>query len=160
MNENSKRDIAAGVTIALFGIWFAGYAALKLPLGSFAKMGSGMFPFLTGAGLAICGATLASQKFVAWRRALASVEPDVGEAEPVQWASLVIVVAAISAFAFLIRPFGLAPATFALILVASTASKELRPWVAALLACALTALAYLIFIVGLGLPFDLIKWPF
>lgn len=148
-----------------FGIWFAAYSVMKLPIGSFAQMGSGMFPLLTGSALAITGLALAIPgllaRFVhAQTTATDGAQTDDEQVEKPEWISLAVVTLAIAAFAVCIRLFGIAPATFALIVIASLASKKLTLLTALALATALTIAAWLIFIVGLGLPFDIFDWPF
>lgn len=158
MSTDIKRDVLTGVVIAIFGFWFASYAAIYLKIGTFSQMGSGMFPLLTGLGLAISGLVLVASRIDEVRRAAAAETSE--SQEVAQWLSLLIVTAAIASFALLIKPFGLIPATFALILVSSTASSALRLSTALALAGILSGLAWVIFIVGLSLPIKIIAWPF
>ncbi|MGH1354640.1 MAG: tripartite tricarboxylate transporter TctB family protein [Thalassovita sp.] len=158
MSTDIKRDVLTGAVVAIFGTWFASYAAIYLTIGTFSQMGSGMFPLLTGLGLAISGLVLVASKIHEMRRSATEETPD--SQEGAQWLSLLIVTAAIASFALLIRPFGLVPATFSLIIVSSTASSALRLRTALALAGILSGLAWGIFIVGLGLPFKIMTWPF
>lgn len=157
MASRANRDVAAGIALAAFGIFFAGYAATQLPLGSFKMMGSGMFPFLTGIVLAVTGVALAATTLARTREP--ATEPAAEVVETPQWLSLVVVVAAIAAFALLIRPFGIAPSIFALTLVASIASDKLTVPATFALAAGLSFAAWTIFILALGLPLRLVNWP-
>jgi putative tricarboxylic transport membrane protein len=68
-----------------------------------------------------------------------------------------LVVVAILLFAALIRPFGLVIATYLAFIVSIMGSKEKR-WVESIIAAAvMTAFCWLLFVVLLGLPFQL--WP-
>jgi len=76
---------------------------------------------------------------------------------PWQPRPLLLVTAAVVAFAFLLGPLGLVGAILALVLLAALAGREFRPREVALLYLALTILAVGLFVYGLGLPFRL--WP-
>src|SRR5690606_10579426 len=121
-------------------------------------MGPGMFPFLIGAILALLGGAVLT---------LALLENDgerAGDAltpsEPIEWRSLVVIIAAMTAFALVITQFGMVPAIFALCLVAARASNKLSMPVTLMLAAGLSVAAWLIFIEVLGLNFRIWDWPF
>ena len=155
MTPRANRDVAAGAALTAFGIFFAVYAATQLSLGSFSMMGSGMFPFLTGLVLSIIGVVL-TLSTLAKGRTLPATPDDV---EKPQWLSLAVVIAAIAAFALMIRPFGVSPAIFALTLVGSIASEKLTVPIALVLAAVLSAVAWSVFVLALGLPLRIIDWP-
>jgi putative tricarboxylic transport membrane protein len=68
-----------------------------------------------------------------------------------------LVIIAILAFAGMIRPLGLIPATFLAFMLSILGSTEMR-WIESLIAAAtMTAFCWLLFVVLLGLPFQL--WP-
>jgi putative tricarboxylic transport membrane protein len=68
-----------------------------------------------------------------------------------------LVIIAILSFAGLIRPLGLFPATFLAFMISILGSTEMR-WIESLIAAAaMTAFCWLLFVVLLGLPFQL--WP-
>jgi putative tricarboxylic transport membrane protein len=68
-----------------------------------------------------------------------------------------LVIIAILAFAGMIRPLGLFPATFLAFMISILGSTEMR-WIESLIAAvAMTAFCWLLFVVLLGLPFQL--WP-
>ncbi len=69
----------------------------------------------------------------------------------------VLVIAAILAFAAMIRPLGLFPATFLAFMISILGSTEMR-WIESLIAAvAMTLFCWLLFVVLLNLPFQL--WP-
>jgi putative tricarboxylic transport membrane protein len=68
-----------------------------------------------------------------------------------------LVIIAIIGFAAMIRPMGLVPATFLAFMISIFGSTEMR-WIESLIAAAvMTAFCWLLFVVLLGLPFQL--WP-
>lgn len=156
MTPRANRDVVSGVVLTAFGIFFAGYAATQLPLGSFRMMGSGMFPFLAGLVLSAVGATMVSLTLA---KGLDAAPKSDDEVEKPQWLSLAVVIASVAAFALVIRPLGVAPAIFALVLVASLASAKLTVPTALALAGALSVVAWTIFIFALGLPLRFVAWP-
>lgn len=152
MQPGRSRDIAAGAVLLAAGLFFAGFALAQLKLGSFAKMGPGMFPTLIGAVLCLTGLG---------QIAAALTRPRPDEAvEPVEWRALVSVIAAMVAFAVVVAWLGVVPGIFALTAVAAFASPKLKPLPVLLLAIGLSFAAWAIFIKTLGLPFPLFKWPF
>ena len=126
--------------------------AIGYPVGRLAQMGPGLFPValavaLTLLGIAVCATGLRGPALKEADRPL--VGP---AARPLLFVTLGLV-----AFAVLVRPLGLVPATTALVLIASRADRGF-PWVLAVpLALALAAMATGIFVYGLGLPFRV--WP-
>ncbi len=69
----------------------------------------------------------------------------------------VLVILAILAFAAMIRPFGLIPATFLAYMISICGSSEMRPVESLIAAAAMTAFCVLLFVYVLNLPFQL--WP-
>lgn len=158
MESAQKRDLISAGILVIFGCLFAGYAVLNLKLGTFAMMGPGLFPFLIGVVIAGLGALQTFATLSELRRAhriAASGDPIV-----IEWRSLCVVVAAMAVFSTVVANFGLVPAIFALTVVSSFASSHLS-WITALaLSAGLSVAAYLIFVLALGLPFTLYRWPF
>lgn len=128
--------IAVGAAILLIG---ADYST-----GTLRRMGPGYFPRLLGIAIVILGALIASPLAT---RVGTRAESTGG------WLSVSLLVAGFIAFALLVEPAGLVPATFAAVFLAAMADAKMRrkPLHAVLLA-ALTSLAcYLIFVLALGL---------
>jgi hypothetical protein len=128
--------------ISLFLIVVAGwYLSSDYPVGTVTAMGPGFVPRL----LMVVLGGLSIAIMVRARRVSRP-------AEPFHPRPLIAVMAAIGLFAALVGTLGLMPATFALACAASLAEGPARPVATAVLGLSLCAMAYLIFIVGLGMP--------
>lgn len=152
MHSGQTREIAAGAVFIASGLFFGGFALAQLKLGSFAQMGPGMFPFLIGVALLAIGI---GQVLASLNRAAAT---EAGE--PVEWRALIFVVLAMLAFAPVIAWFGVVPAIFVLVAIASQAAPRLTLRAAVLLGAGLSVAAWLIFVRLLGLTLALVRWPF
>lgn len=129
--------LAAGLAVAWVG---AGYE-----VGSARRMGPGWFPVALGLLMAGLGGLLA----------VASLRPPaVPEAadDPPDARAALAVGGGIAAFAGLLQPAGLVPATVALVLIAGLGGARLGLGRQMVLAGALAALGLLVFRLGLGLP--------
>jgi hypothetical protein len=145
----NPQDVAAGLLFAAIGIATV-VAAIEYPMGTVRRFGPGYFPVLLGGLLALLGAAIAIKGV--------AIRPE--GAEPIgPWAlrPLILIGAAVVAFALLVRPLGLAAATVTLVTVTSLAGAGFSLKRVVVLSVALTALAAAIFIYTLGLPFTL--WP-
>jgi hypothetical protein len=141
----NPRDFCAGLLFLFFGAvatWFA----RDYPMGSALRMGPGYFPMVLGVlllllGAATCAAGLALR----------------GEAvERMRARPLVLILAAVGAFALAIEPAGIIVATVLATVLATAASAESRVREVAVLVVVLLALAVGVFTYGLGLPFRLV----
>lgn len=143
-------DLVGGALLMLVGIGVAYVSIQHYPLGTLQRMGPGMFPAILGCVLAGLGSILALQ---ALRRQ--GARPDIRVYAPL------FVLAGVASFALLIIPFGLLPAIVCVVVISSLAElRQIRPVNVALLCLALCLIAPLVFVVGLGLPISLIRWPF
>ena len=142
-------DIATGLALAVFGCAAAIYCANSYPLGQFNNLGPGMFP--TGAGLALAAFGLAIA-VPAFFRSGAPVE--------INLRAGIAVLASIGVFAATATSFGLVPASIATILVSVIGDTRLGIVGALILAVALSVVAALIFITGLGVVLPIYRWPF
>jgi hypothetical protein len=158
MDIRGNRDLVAGSALLAFGLFFSVYALAQLKLGSFAQMGPGMFPLIIGVAVSGFGVALLGGTWLKAKRLAASV--DEAPPEAADWRTLALVVLSIVAFALVIRRLGMGPAVFVLVLLASFSSNDLPPLKALMLAAALTALGWLVFVLALGLPIKLFVWPF
>jgi hypothetical protein len=127
--------------------------AIVYPVGRLAQMGPGFFPIALAVTLTLLGAAVCAGGLARGAAPDADDGPLVGPAaRPLLFVTLGLV-----AFAVLVRPLGLVPATVALVLIASRADRGF-PWALAVpLSLALAAVATAIFVYGLGLPFRV--WP-
>ena len=158
MNTSSDRDLVAACALILSGLAFGFYAIIQLRLGTFAQMGPGMFPFLVGLTVAMLGAALLVTTALKRRRAQTPV--DAAALQAPDWRTLALVVFSIAVFALLIRRAGMVPAVFAMVLVASRSSDDLRPLKALALAAVLCVIGWVVFVLLLGLPIPLLAWSF
>ncbi|HEX2336736.1 MAG TPA: tripartite tricarboxylate transporter TctB family protein, partial [Hyphomicrobiaceae bacterium] len=110
-----------------------------------ARMGPGYFPMLISASLVLVGVVLVG-------RALLSAGDALGA---IRWRPLVLILAGVLSFGFLIDRAGLLAAGILLIVASRLADRELRPIETVLLAIGLTLATGAVFLYGLGLP---IKW--
>lgn len=134
------------------GIFFTGFGgfviwqSLQYPLGRAAQMGPGYFPLVIGCLLVLVGLAVIGKSLTAGaERTL-----------PFEWRAAGIVTVAIIAAALLLLTAGLLIAIPVLVIVSSLAASELHWRTTILTAAFLTAMAWLIFIVGLGLRIPLI----
>lgn len=146
---HSPQDVAAGLLFVAIGIATV-VAALDYPMGTVRRFGPGYFPVLLGVLLALLGAAVA----------IKGIAVRIEDAEPIgPWAlrPLILIAAAVIAFALLVRPLGLTVATVALVVISSLAGGRFSLKRVIALSVALVALSAAIFIFTLGLPFNL--WP-
>jgi hypothetical protein len=141
------RDGLAGLVFVGLGL-FALAVASDYPMGTARNMGPGFFPIMLGSLLVLIGLAIAG-------KALAKAGEPVGP-----WAlrPLVMITAAVVAFALLVQPLGLAVATTVLVAVGSLGGLDFSLRRVVLLSVGLVALSAAIFIRALGLPFALWPW--
>jgi len=147
----NSRDFVAGLVFIAIGI-AALIGASEYPLGTVRSIGPGYYPILVGIALALLGAAIAFK----------GLKPSTGpESTPDEGGlalrPLVFVVAAVVAFGLLVRPFGLAAAIVALIVISSLAGRDFNIVRVTLLCIGMTVLAWLVFIYVLGLNMSM--WP-
>jgi hypothetical protein len=134
--------IGFGVAVALLGSSY--------PLGTASRMGPGYFPVMLGAALVLTGVLLVVE---AWRAPPAT--PGAGRF-PVGPA--LALVAGVLAFALLLRPAGLVPAIFALVLIATLGERPWKPVGALVIAAGMSAVSVALFIEGLRVPLRPFWW--
>ncbi len=135
------------------GLMFVGWGVAGLwvgrdyPVGSALRMGAGYMPrllcwglVLLGIVIAIKGAMVAGERIERWH-----------------WRPLLVVSAAVLAFAFLLEPGGLLVAILAIVVIGALGGPEFRLHEALILAAGLAVGAVAIFVYGLKLPLPI--WP-
>lgn len=143
-------DVIAGACLCLIGA-FVIQQALGMQLGSPSRMGPGYYPLLLGFGCIGLGV------------AIVVLEAGGGEGRSSTglgrgaWRSGVLVPVSMVVFALLLERAGLAPACVALVCLASLAAPRFSVGRMIGLAIGTPVLAWLIFVVGLGLPFTVIE---
>ena len=143
------RDAVGGALLVALGAAFTAYSWMHYPLGTVTRMGAGMVPFSLGVILAIFGGMIL----------FASLSRE-GRFPQIRVATPLVVLGSVILFAVVIKPFGLLSAAFLATFVAAFADLSFRPLRNAALATGLSAVAYLIFSLGLQLPLPLFAWPF
>lgn len=142
-----RRDVTAGLVLIAGGLLYAWYAYSSLPIGTIRRMGPGMLPMALGVILAGLGLAVAIPGL--WR------DERIPRFSP---RALIMVLAAVVAFALLIRPLGLAAAVLAATVIGSLAQPGFRAVRVAVLSVALIGMAWFLFIFLLGLPIPLYDW--
>jgi uncharacterized membrane protein YidH (DUF202 family) len=138
----SPQDV--GAAAVLVGVGLAGiYFGRDLALGSAARMGPGYFPvilswIIVGIGLVVGfkGLTIEGPRI-----------------EPIQLRPILVIVAAILAFGFLIDRIGLALTAALLTVLAAFARRDVNLWETLLLAATLALFSVALFVYGLSQPF-------
>lgn len=122
----------------------AGVLAVGYEVGSFTRMGPGFFPLALGIVLIVLGLLI-----------LVRETPDTAVTPPA-WRPFLAVATSILAWALLAESAGFVPASLVQILLCSCALSE-RQWASILiLAVVLTTVGYLLFVVQLGVPLNLV----
>jgi len=145
----TNRDVLGGALLVTAGLAMSFYAAQTYDLGAVRSMGPGMFPAAIGLILAIFGGLIAVPALFRY-----------GDGPKIDGRPLFFVLSSVAAFAIAIRPFGLLPAVVASTLVSSFAGRRRHPRIVAALCLGLSAAAWIIFGLGLGLNVAMIDWPF
>jgi putative tricarboxylic transport membrane protein len=142
----SAADFWCGMIFIAIGVAFMALAS-EYRMGTAARMGPGFFPTLLGGLLAVLGLTLSIPALV---RA--------GEAFPrLHIRPTLTLLASIVVFAVLLEPLGFVLAALVLILIGGFADPDLRLVESAAVAVFLTGFSVVVFVILLGLPFEL--WP-
>jgi hypothetical protein len=142
----SPSDFWCGILFIAVGIAFVVLAS-GYRIGTPARMGPGFFPIVLGGILVALGLSL-------------SIPALIRNGEPLPRLGLrplLTVLVAIVVFALLLQPLGFVLSAVVLVLISGFADPELRRVESVGLALLLTAFSVAIFVVLLGLPFNL--WP-
>lgn len=146
MTRVNTADLAFGLfLIAVAAV--ALYLIADLPMGSTSRMGPGYVPRALAGMIALIGA------FIAGRALVADGEPF----PDIAWRPILLVGAAVGMFGLLLPKLGLAATAFIVVLVAGSASKDMRWQELGLIAVLLSTFAVLLFVKALGLPMPI--WP-
>ncbi|WP_319824848.1 tripartite tricarboxylate transporter TctB family protein [Thalassovita sp.] len=138
------RDLAGGALLALIGLGAALQAQASLQIGTPANMGPGFFPVALGLCLALCGVGIVVTGVL--RSIPAEDTPRINPR------AIGLVTLSVALFALTVRPLGLIPAAFLLVMTAGFADPRSRWTTLALLAGGLALLSWLVFIVALRMP--------
>lgn len=133
-------EIGGAILLVLSIIFIIG--GWQLGLGVPTRLGTGAFPFLTGAILAVFSVMICIQE---WRGD--------GIAETPDWVAFLAISSALAVFAVTADRIGLVPGTFLTVVVASMPDRSLPLRGKAILGCIVSLACWLLFIVALNLPF-------
>lgn len=131
-----------GLLFIALGLLFA-YESWMLDMGTALRMGPGYFPLLLALVLSLLGVVILIQA------TRVKGEP-VG---PIAWRGMLLILPAPVLFGLTVRGLGFVPAVFITALFASFASVRMRLLPALILSVAVTLFSYVVFSMGLGLPF-------
>jgi drug/metabolite transporter (DMT)-like permease len=143
MKIKSERDFWSGLMFLVVGIAFA-WGATTYSFGSSARPGPGYFPFGLGVLLALLGALILFESL--------TIETEDGEkVGHFAWKPLVVILASVALFGFILPRAGLLISMPLLVLLSSWASDEFSWKAAAINAVVLTSISWVIFVKGLSL---------
>jgi len=143
-----RKDILAGmlfIAIAAIGLW----ASRNYPIGTATRMGTGYVPRLLCWILLGLGVVVFIQGLFKGATSLTK--------GPSIWRAIILIPAALLAFAYTIQPYGVVVAIVLMIAVGSFASRESRPVEVVAAAVILVVLTISIFVWAIGLPISV--WP-
>jgi len=137
----SPQDLGAAVVFVVIGLAGA-YFGRDLAFGTAGRMGPGYFPIILSWIIVAVGVVLGL-------RALRIEGPRI---EPVQLRPIMVIIAAVLMFGFLINAVGLAVAAVLLTILAAYARRDVNLAEAALLGIGLAAFSVVVFVYGLSQP--------
>jgi Tripartite tricarboxylate transporter TctB family len=148
MKIKSERDFWSGLMFLAVGIGFA-WGATTYSFGTSARPGPGYFPFGLGILLSILGAMVLFKAL--------TIETEDGEkVGHFPWRPLIVILASVAMFGFLLPRLGMLITLPLLILISSWASDEFSLKAAVINAVVLVTMSWLIFIKGLSLTIPLL----
>ena len=157
MNKLTKDHVGGGLLLVT-GIAVV-IAGVGYGMGTLRQMGSGFFPVVLGALLALVGALLLAS---AGRVPGGAAEPPAEMAHlagpVVQWRGWLCIVAGLLAFVVLGQHGGLVPASFASVFIAALGDRANSVRAAATLAAVLTVAGVAVFHFGLHMALPLFTW--
>lgn len=148
MQARNRRDFWAGVMFFIAGLLFMGLSQ-QYTVGTAAKMGPGYFPTVLGGLMALLGVIVLLGAYGKQAAKLA--------VERIQFRPIVLVLAAVVLFGFLLPRLGMVLSLVTLVVVSAIASHEFRLRDTLLSIVVLAALSYVVFVKGLELQFPV--WP-
>lgn len=139
-------EVFGGAIISAIGLYFVVQGS-HYSIGTLNHMGAGFFPVAVGVILVTLGAAIAYEG-----RELDTPLPQF------RFLAFIGIVGGMIAWAMLVEPFGLVPATIALVLPAGLGERRYRPLSVLVTILLLCVGGTLLFIKGLHLPIAIISW--
>jgi hypothetical protein len=149
MHFLKNRDVVSGLVFMGIGLGALIKTHFNYPVGSVTFMGPGFFPMMLGVGLLAIGLITS---MVAWGDCRQRWQPQFG------WRAVLAVLGAMLAFALLVERAGLLPATMALSLIVGMARVPYSFKSSLLLGMSLSALSWLVFVLGLNMNLRMLAW--
>ena len=141
------RDHWAGLLLIVLGAVF-GFAATERPLGTMMEIGAGFFPLALSILLAALGVAIA----------LAAPREPAVPVVTADWRGWSCIIGGMVAFLGLGYWFGLAPGTFACVLIAAFGDRTTKIPGGLILAACVTAVGVFVFSRMLQVPFPVLQW--
>jgi putative tricarboxylic transport membrane protein len=135
------KDLLAGLIFIVFSGLFL-LDASNYAFGNVRRMGPGWFPTMVSILLIAIGAAIVAKSFFGRREAPPSFA----------WQPLAIILVSLAAFTVLLRPAGVIPAVFALVMISAFAYRPVDIWPMAGAALGLALFCAIVFVNLLGLP--------
>jgi hypothetical protein len=148
MQIRSRKDFASGIMFVLIGLGFS-YVATTYPMGTPAKMGPGFFPFWLGLLLASLGAIITMAAMAA--------KTAKDKIDQWHWPSVLWVTGSVLVFGIVLAHLGLMLSILVLVFISAMASHEFHWKGTVVNSIILNVIAYVAFIWGLKLQFQV--WP-
>lgn len=143
MKIKSQQDLWAGLMFIGFGLFFVVVALMNYQMGSAVRMGPAYFPVVLGGLLAFLGALVLFDSMV-------EEGPNVAK---FHFRPLLFIAASSLAFAYLLKPLGLALASVALVFISAYGGHEFKWKEVAIMSVVLVIFSVVVFVKGLALPF-------
>ncbi|WP_305983704.1 tripartite tricarboxylate transporter TctB family protein [Roseibium sp. MMSF_3544] len=147
MSRLANNNTIGGLAILAFGVAYL-ITGSAYPLGTLRSMGAGYFPLIIGWLTILTGAIIACRGLFRG-----------GDHMQIAWRPTLAISASIAAFGIFMALLGLAAAVFAAVTVSTTAERPFAPLRVVALSTTLIAMAYIIFVVVLGMPIPLVRFP-
>jgi hypothetical protein len=148
----ARKDVLAGlmfIAVAAFGLWLS----RNYPVGTALRMGTGYVPRLLCWVLMALGVVVLVQGLRERKATGVAINGDALRS----LAPILVVTVSLAAFGLAIERLGLVVAILLLVGIGSLAARGIKPWEVLATALGLIALAWVIFIQGLGLAIPV--WP-
>ena len=143
---HNNKDFLAGLMFIGIGV-SAFVAALDYPFGSTMRMGPGYFPRVL-AGIIIAFGIITLIKGLRLQEAVQNVWG---------WRPLALITVSLVVFGWLMDRFGMIPALVAMFFLSAYGGHEFKWKEVTILTVVMTIFAIGVFVIGLGLPYPLIK---
>lgn len=147
MQHRDTKDLVGGLALTALGLFAAYYANEHYEIGDLRRMGPGFFPVSLGLTLAVLGLLVA---LPAWFRSGPAIRP--------AWLTLGLVILSLVVFSFTLKTLGVVFATIVAVFISSIPDKSIGWRFRVVLSIGVSAITYLIFIMGLSMVLPVWPW--